>query len=120
MPQASGRVAGTSSCLEALDRQTAHILNGVRACHNDIHTRKAAHRADIYHVLLRFGVAEPGGHQVFQAMYGRRGYRWLLVGFGDTQVEGGEALVHAGDVDARLQVGVVDGETLDNFHNFNS
>ena len=40
----------------------------------------------------------------------------LCIRFGDTQVESGEAIVLAGHVDSRLQTGVVDGKTRNNFH----
>ena len=103
--------------LEALDGQAAHVVDGVVARHDDIHAREATHGADVDHVVFRRTVAEPGGHEVFQTVNGGRRHGGLLVGLGDAQVECGEALVLAGNVDARLEVGVVDGETCDYFHN---
>jgi hypothetical protein len=50
-------------------------------------------------------------------MDGGRCHGGLFVGLGDTQVVGGETLILARDIDAGLEVGVIDGETLYNFHN---
>jgi len=49
-------------------------------------------------------------------MHGSRGNGRFLVRFGDTQVEGGETLILARDIDAWLEVSMVDGETLYNFN----
>ena len=104
--------------LETFDGQTPHVLYGIGACHDDIHARKTTHRAHIYYVLLHFAITEPGGHQMFETMDGGWGYGGLLVGLGDAHVEGDKPLVFAGDIDTRLQAGVVDGETLYDFHSF--
>ena len=103
--------------LQASDGQLPHVLHGVCSRHDDIHAREAAHGSNIHHVILHFGISKPSGHQVLQTVHGSRSHGRLLVWFGDTQVKGGEALVLSRNVDARLQVGVVDGETLYNFHN---
>ena len=50
------------------------------------------------------------------AVHGGRGYGRLFVRLGDAQVECGKAFVLARDVYARLQSGVIDGETLYDFH----
>ena len=54
---------------------------------------------------------------MFQAVNGSRRYGRFLVRLRDTQVESGETFIHARNVDTRLQLGVVDGETLYYFHN---
>ena len=102
--------------LQALDGQLTHVLDGVVSGHDDVHAREAAHGADVDHVVLGAGVAEPGGHQVLHAVHGRRGHGGFAVGLGDAEVEGGEALVDSRHIDARLQMGMVDGETLNYFH----
>ena len=104
--------------LEARDGETAHDLDGVSAGHDDIHTCETTHRPHIDDIVFRLAIAEPGGHQVFDAMHGSRGNGRFLVRFGDTQVEGGETLILARDIDAWLEVSMVDGETLYNFHFF--
>ena len=104
--------------LQALDGECAYGLNGVITCHNDVHACEAAHRTDINHVVLGGGVAEPCCHQMLDAVDGSRGDGWFFVWLGDAQVEGGEAFVLARHVDAWLQVGVVNCETLYDFHNF--
>ena len=81
--------------LEALDGELAHVFYGILACHDDIHAREAAHGAYVDDIALGPRVAEPGGHEVLQAVHGGRGHGRLLVGLGDAQVEGGEALVLA-------------------------
>ena len=103
--------------LEALDGQAAHVLWGVGSCHDDVHAGEASHRTYIYHILFRFRVAEPSGHQVLDAVHSCWRYGWLLVGLRDAEVESGETLIYARHVDAWLQFGVVDGETLYDFHN---
>ena len=53
---------------------------------------------------------------MLDAVDSSRGDGWLAIGFGDTEVESGEALVAPRHIDARLQSGVVYGETLYYFH----
>ena len=48
--------------LQALDGQSAHILDGVIARHNDIHTRQTAHRPNIDNVFLRLRISKPCSH----------------------------------------------------------
>ena len=86
------------------------------AGHDDIHAGETAHGTHIHHIVLGLAVAEPGGHEVLQAVHGSGGYGGLLVGLGDAKVEGGETLILARDIDARLEVGVIDGETWYYFH----
>ena len=81
--------------LETLDGQAAHVLDGVLTRHDDIHAGETAHGTYIDNVLLDRAVAEPGGHEVFQAMHGCWSNGGLLVGLGDAQVECGEAFVFA-------------------------
>ena len=102
--------------LEALDGELAHVMDGVGAGHDDVHACEASHGSDIDDVVLGAAVAEPRGHEVFETMHGSRRYGGLVVGLGDAQVERGETLVLARDVDAGLEVGVVDSETLNDFH----
>ena len=101
---------------KAFDGEAAHVFDGVGSRHDDVHAGEAAHGAYVDHVVLHAAVAEPCGHEVFQAVNGGRSNGWLLVGLGDANVESGEAFVLARHVDAWLQVGVVDGETLYDFH----
>ena len=102
---------------EALDGQAAHVFYGVAARHDDVHACETSHGAYVNDVFLGFAVAEPCGHEVLYAVHGSRSDGRLLVGLRNAQVECGESLVYAGDVDAWLQVSVVDGETLNDFHN---
>ena len=102
--------------LEAFDGQLAHVLHGVGAGHDDVHAGEASHGSDVDHIVLGARVAEPCGHEVFQTVHGGRRHGGFLVGLRDAEVEGGEAPVLTRDVDAGLQAGVVDGETLYDFH----
>ena len=102
--------------LEALNGEAAHILYGIAARHDDIHTRETTHRANVNDVVLGFGIAEPSCHQVLQAMHSSRCNGGLLIGLGDAEVECRKALVLARNVDAWLQAGMIDGETLYDFH----
>ena len=52
------------------------------------------------------------------AMDGGRGNGRLLVGLCDAQVVRGETLIHTRNVDAWLQVRVVNRKTLYDFHNY--
>ena len=101
---------------QAFDGEAAHVLDGVAAGHDDVHAGEAAHGADVDDILLGLRVAEPGGHEVLQAVHGRRSHSGLAVGLGDAEVESGEALVNTRHIDAGLEVRVVDGETLYYFH----
>ena len=128
--------------LQTADGELPHVLDGVgpllaspdwvRDCcdglppswgdergafHNNVHARETAHGTNVDDVVLGLAVAEPGGHEVFQTVHGGRCHGGFLVGLGDAQVECGETLVLARDVDARLQVGMVDGKALYDFHN---
>ena len=102
--------------LETLDGEAAHVLNGIAASHDDVHTCKTAHGSHVDYIVLNLGIAEPSGHEVFDTMDGGRCHGGLFVGLGDTQVVGGETLILARHIDAGLEVGVIDGETLYNFH----
>ena len=55
--------------METLNGQAAHIFNGVLPCHDDVHTREAAHGTNIYNIIFCFAVAEPCCHEVFYAMH---------------------------------------------------
>ena len=101
---------------ETFDGELAHIFNGVAVEHDDIHSGEASHGTYVHDVVFCARIAEPCGHQVFYAVNGSGGDGGFLVGLGDAEVEGGEPLVLAGNIDAWLQVGVVDGETLNDFH----
>ena len=112
----SGHLVLDEDPLQALDGESTHVLHGVTANHDDIHAGEASHGSDIDDIVLHGGVAEPSGHEVLDAMYGSRSDSRLPVGFGDTEVEGGEATVYTGDVDAGLQVRVIDRKALNYFH----
>ena len=99
------------------DGQSAHILDAVMARHYHVHTRQTAHRSDIDDIVLCLGIAKPRRHQMFDAVNGRRSHCRLLIRLGDAQIESGKTLVLTRNVDARLQIRVVDGETLNNLHN---
>ena len=101
---------------QAFHSQTSHILHAVVPCHDDIHAREASHRTNVNHIFLSLRIAEPSGHQVLQAVDGGGSHCRLLVGFGDAKVECCEAFVLSRHIDTRLQVGVVNGETFNNFH----
>ena len=103
--------------LEALDGETAHIFNSIVACHDDIHACETAHGTNVDHIVLDLGVAEPGGHEMFDAMDGGWCHSGLFVGLGDTQVIGDKTFILARDVDAGLEVSMIEGKTLYNFHN---
>ena len=103
--------------LQTLDGEATHVLHRITAGHDDIHAGEASHGSDIDDIVLHGGVAEPRGHEVLDAMHGSRSDSRLPVGFGDTEVEGGEATVYTGDVDAGLQVRMIDRKTLNYFHN---
>ena len=49
-------------------------------------------------------------------MHGSRGYGRLFVRLGDAQIESGETFILARNIDTRLQLGMIDGETLYDFH----
>ena len=102
--------------LKALDGELAHIVDGVGACHDDIHACETAHRTYIDHIVLDARVAKPCCHEVLHAVHSRWGNGRLLVGLRDAQVEGGEAFVFTRNVNAWLEVGMVDGEALYNLH----
>ena len=102
--------------LQAFDGQLAHILYGIRAFHDDIHAGETAHGTYIHNIFLRSGVTEPGGHQVLQTMHGGRSYGRFFVGFGDAQVECRKAFILARNIYTRLQVGMIDRKTLNDFH----
>jgi hypothetical protein len=53
-------------------------------------------------------------------MHGCWGNGWLLVRLCNAEIESGETLILARHVDAGLEVGMIDGETLYYFHMFNS
>ena len=53
---------------------------------------------------------------MLEAMHGRGRHGGLAVGLGDAEVESGEALVDTRHIDARLQMGMIDGKTLYYFH----
>ena len=101
---------------QAFDGQPAHVLRRVAAGHDDVHARQAAHRADVDHVVLRGRVAEPRGHQVLDAVHGRRRHRRLLVRLRDPKVERRESPVHPGHIDPRLEVRMINRKTLNYFH----
>jgi len=102
--------------LQTLDGEATHVMDAVGARHNDIHAGEAAHRADIDDIVLDLGIAEPGSHQVLDAVDGCRCHCRFLIRFGDTEVERGETFVLAGHIDTRLQMGMVDCKTLYYFH----
>ena len=102
--------------LEALDGETAHIFNSIVACHDDIHACETAHWTYVDHIVLNLGVAEPSGHEVFDTMDGGWCHSGLFVGLGNTQVVSGKTFILARDIDTRLEVSVIDGKTLYNFH----
>ena len=81
--------------LEAIDGEPAHVLNGIFSRHDDIHACHAAHGPHIHDIVLGFAVAEPGGHEMLQAVHGGRSDRGLLVGLGDAQVKRGETFILA-------------------------
>ena len=112
----SGHFGLSENPLEALDGEAAHVFDGIAACHDDIHARKASHGTNVHHIVLCLAIAEPGGHEVLKAVHSCGCYGWFFVGFRDAEVEGGESPVDARHIDAGLQVGVVDGETLNYFH----
>ena len=112
-----GNLVLSEDPLETLDCEAAHVLNGIAASHNDVHACKTAHRTYVNDIVLNLGVAEPSGHEVFDTVDGGWCHGRLFIGLGDTQVVGGETLILARDVDAGLEVGMIDGETLYNFHN---
>lgn len=101
---------------KALNGEASHVLNGICSRHNNVHAREASHRAYIHHIVLRLGIAKPSSHEVLHAVHSCRSYGRLLIGFGDAQVEGGETFIYTRHVDARLEMGVVDGKTLYDFH----
>ena len=102
--------------LQTIHREPAHILYGIFSCHDDIHAREAAHRTYIHHIILSLAVPEPRSHEMLQTVHGRRSYCRFLVGFSDTQIESGEPSINARYVNTWLQAGMVDGETLYDFH----
>lgn len=102
--------------LQALDGELAHVLDGVCAQHDDVHASETAHGAYVNHIVLDPRVAEPSGHEVFDTMNGCGGYGWLLVGLRDTQIVRGKSFILTRNVNTGFQVSVVDGETLNNFH----
>lgn len=110
--------------LQALDGDFSHALRGpflvaFSISHNHIHASHAAHRANIYYILLHaLAVAKPGGHEVLDGVHCGRVDPRLLVRLGDSEVEGDEPIVFARYVDARLEHRVVDSERTYNFHNF--
>ena len=102
--------------LQALNGKLAHILNGVGASHDDIHTSETTHWAYIYNIVLNLRVSEPCGHQVFHAMNGSRSYSRFFVGLGDSQVKRCESFVLTRHIDTWFQMCVVDCKTLYDFH----
>lgn len=102
--------------LQALNGKLAHILNGVGASHDDIHTSETTHWAYIYNIVLNLRVSEPCGHQVFHAMNGSRSYSRFFVGLGDSQVKRCKSFVFTRHIDAGFQMCVIDGKTLYDFH----
>ena len=105
--------------LEALDGELSHVLNGIGASHNDVHACQTAHWTYIDDVVLDAAVAKPCGHEMLDTVHGCRSNGGLVVGLGDAQVERGETFILTRHVDAGLEVGVVDSETLYYLHAIN-
>ena len=114
----SGNLVLGEDPLQALDGESTHVLHRVTAGHDDIHAGEASHGSDIDDIVFGGGVAEPRSHEVLDAMHGSWSDSRLLVRFGDTEVEGGEATVFTRYVDAGLQVSVINRKTLNYFHIF--
>ena len=80
--------------LQALDGQLTHILDGVIASHDDVHTCQTTHWPNIDYVFFRLRISKPRRHQVFYTVYGGRSHGRFLVGFRYAQVESGETFIH--------------------------
>ncbi len=102
--------------LETGDGQLTHVLYGVGAGHDDVHAGETAHGTYVHHIVFHLAVAEPRGHEVLQTVHGGGSNGGLFVGFGDAEVVGGEAFVLAGDIDAGLQLRMINRKTLYDFH----
>ena len=90
-----------------------------------IETGAAAHGTEVNHLVLPVGlVAQVGGGQMLHGVDLGGVHNGLIVGLGQPQIEGGDGLctylILPGNVNARLQFDVIDGETGNFLHNNSS
>ena len=105
--------------LQTLDGQPTDVLHTVFAGHDEIHTGEAPHGTHIDDIVLDGRIAEPSGHEVFEAVHGRRSHGRFAVGLRDTEVVCSKTFILARDINTGLEVGMVNGETLNYFHDNN-
>ena len=55
---------------QTLNGQLAHVLHRIFPCHDDVHSCQTAHWTNIHNIVFYGRIAEPCGHQMFDAMHG--------------------------------------------------